>query len=338
MSQQPEGQTARVRRERRTFEVIDTIRVRGRRYNVLERLGTRHRPRLLIDDPATRQLRVAMLLRSDSSTAQHLQVLRRLPQLAELPRIIDFERNGEQTVVVLQWIKGIDLGHYLDAVKRNKVVAPSPYEALRLVRGLGHGLLQFHRHAQIVHADLKPQNLIITRKVSRLVMIDYGSAWPLEHTRCRSEGDGISQVYAAPEQQLVGGKVDARADQFAASMILYQLLTGTVAFDGLGGQAGRPGYREEFCDSLAPPSELSESIQRLPKSFRGQIDQLMLRSLQLDPEARYPTTGAWLDALKPLVSSLELQQLDPRSAMSPWQRFIDAILSPTTYRRSRTPR
>jgi serine/threonine protein kinase len=335
MSQHPDPQLKRVRREGREFDVVGSIRVRGRRYDVLEKLGTRHRPRLLLDDPATRQLRVGLVLPTDSATAQHLHVLRRLPQLAELPRIIDFERQREQTTVVLKWIKGMDLGQYLDAVKRKKVVAPSPYEALRLVRGLGHGLLQFHRYAQIMHGDLKPQNLIITRKTSRLVMIDFGSAWTLENARCRAEGDGISQVYAAPEQQVAGSKVDDRADQFAASLILYQLLTGSVAFGGLGGQAGKPGYREEFAESLEPPSAVAESIQLLPKSLRRRIDELLLRSLQLDPDARYPTTGTWLDAITPLVSLLELAKLEPRSSMTPWQRFIDALLPPTTIIQSR---
>ena len=335
MSKHADPQFKRVRREGRVFDVIDSIRVRGRRYDILEQLGTRHRPRLLLDDPATRQLRVGLILPTDSATAQHLHVLRRLPQLAELPHVLDYERRGEQTTLVLKWIKGIDLGHYLEAVRRNKVVAPSPYEALRLVRGLGHGLLQFHRYAQIMHGDLKPQNLIITRKVSRLVMIDFGSAWALDRARGRAEGDGISHVYAAPEQQTGGGKVDERADQFAASLILYQLLTGTVAFGGLGGQAGRPGYREEFSESLEPPSEVAERIQVLPKGLRQRIDELMLRSLQLDPESRYPTTGAWLDAIKPLVTSLELAKLEPRSMMTSWQRFIDALLSPTTFIQSR---
>jgi serine/threonine protein kinase len=314
-----------IRRDNRTFRVQGQLRLRGRRYAILDQLGNSHRQRLLIDDPATRQLRVALCLPNDSSTVQHLQVLRRLPQTAELPDILDFERQGDRTIIVLRWIKGIDLGRYLQRVKQEKVVAPSAYESVRLVRGLAHALGQLHRYAQIIHADLKPQNLIITRKPSRLVMIDFGSSWPIEQTRYRSEGDGLSAVYAAPELQTGAARIDPRADQFSATVILYQLLTGTVPFAGLGGQAGRPGYQDEFQGSLELLGENCLCVQWLPTTIRAALDAFLQRGLQLDPDQRYPTTSAWLDAIEDLYLQLKLQQRDPQPAPTRWSHFLDQI-------------
>ena len=319
------GSERTVRREGRTFHIRGEIRLRGRRYDVLQHLGTRHRPRLLVDDPVLRQLYVALVLPSDSSTVQHLRVLRRLPQHADVPHIIDYARQGRDTIILLRWVKGIDLGQYFGAVKRQKVVAPIPYESLRLVRGLGHALWQFHRNAQLIHGDIKPPNLIITRKVSRLVMIDFGSAWPIEITRDRIEGDGISVVYAAPEQQTEGAPIDARADQFSATLILYQFLTGTIPFADLGGQAGRPGFRNELAGSLTPPSEIARAVQLLPKLIRRSLDRIVRRGLEFDPDERYPTTSAWLDALKAVHQDMEREQLRPGSCISSWQRFIDGL-------------
>lgn len=315
----------KVYRENRTYEIRGELRIRGRRYSVLEHLGNQHRPRMLLDDPATRQLRVALTLPTDSSTVQHLHVLRRLPQLSELPQIIDYERQGETTIILLSWVRGIDLGHYLAKVKRGQAAAPSAYEALRLIRGLAHALHRLNRHAHIVHADLKPQNLIVTRKVSRLVMIDFGSAWPIEQTLYRVQGDGRSPIYAAPEIQTEELQSPTLADQFSASVILYQLLTGEVPYSGLGGQAGRPGYESEFREGNPPVSAQSQAVQWLPSEIQRELDGLLTRGLALAPERRFPTSSAWLDAIEQVFLRLKLHQSGHQTPRSTWTRFLDAI-------------
>ena len=321
----PARRPERVYRENRYYQVRGELRIRGRRYSILEHLGSKHRPRMLVDDPATRQLRAVLVLPADCSTAQHLHVLRRLPQLAELPQILDYERQGETIVILLSWVRGIDLGHYLAKVKRGQAATPSPYEALRLVRGLAHALHRLNQHAHIVHADLKPQNLIVTRKVSRLVMIDFGSAWPIEQTLYRVQGDGRSPIYAAPEIQTDQPRLPTLADQFSASLILYQLLTGEIPYSGLGGQAGRPGYESEFCEGNPPVSAQSQAVRQLPSEFQRALDGLLARGLALAPEHRFQTTSAWLDAIEHLFLRLKLHQSGHPTPRSAWTRFLDAI-------------
>jgi len=325
MPQPTEQSPQRIRRGGRTYRVIDELRVRGRRYWVLDRLGNRHRPRLLLDDPATQQLRVALILPNESSTIQHLHVLRRLPPMAELPQILDYQRRGDETIILLQWLQGIDLGQYLQRIQQQKVAAPMPCQVVRLVRGLGHGLRQLHLHAQVVHGDLKPQNLLITRKPSRLGMIDFGSAWTTEQARYRLEGDGLSPIYAAPEMLSDSPRINTQADQFSATLILYQLLTGTIPFSSLGGQAGRPGYREEFDGTLVPPSTLAASEHRLPLAIWKKLDALVLRGLQFDPDERFPHTSAWLDALDDIFFQMEVARREPPPPPGAWQRFLDLL-------------
>lgn len=321
----PADRPQRVYRAGRNYEVRGELRIRRRRYLILEHLGSRHRPRLLVDDPATRHLRVALILPTDSSTVQHLHVLRRLPQLAELPQILDYERQGEKTVVLLSWVRGIDLGQYITKISRHQTPAPAPYEAIRLIRGLAHALHRLNQHAQIVHADLKPQNLIITRKTSRLVMIDFGSAWPMEKTLYQVPGDGRSPIYAAPEIQSGTPQLATLADQFSASVILYQLLTGEIPYAGLGGQAGRPGYESEFNENIPSVSELSRSVQQLPKHLGQSLDELLSRGLALDVDQRFPTNNAWLDAIENLFLSLKLQRSGQPARPDIWTRVVDAI-------------
>ncbi len=319
------NQPHKVHRENRSYEVRGELRIRGRRYSILDELGNQDRTRLLLDDPATRQLRVALVLPHDSSTAQHVQVLRRLPQSDELPQIVEFERKPDHTIIVLTWVKGIDLSDYMQRVHSGRVVAPTVYESVRLVRGLAHALNRLNKYAQIVHADLKPQNLILTRHPSRLVMIDFGSAWPIERTLFRSEGDGLSSVYAAPELQQGTATLATLADQFSVTLILYQLLTGQVPYSGLGGQAGRPGYVDEFRDSLTPANELSESVRQLPRSIVRSLETFLTTGLQLQPKSRYASSSAWLDAIEDIYLKLRFNSHSQERIATPWERFVNAV-------------
>jgi serine/threonine protein kinase len=319
------NQPHKVHRENQSYEVRGELRVRGRRYSILDQLGNQHRTRLLLDDPTTRQLRVALVLPHDSSTAQHIQVLRRLSRSDELPQILEYERKPDHTIIVLTWVKGIALSDYLQRVQSGRVVAPTVYESVRLVRGLAHAFNRLNKHAQIVHADLKPQNLILTRHPSRLVMIDFGSAWPIEQTLFRSEGDGLSPVYAAPELQQGTAALATLADQFSVTLILYQLLTGEVPYSGLGGQAGRPGYVDEFRDSLVPAHERSEQVRRLPRSTRQSLEKFLSTGLQLDPAKRYGSSSAWLDAIEHIHLDLKLSSKSRGRSITAWERFLNAI-------------
>ena len=83
-------------------------------------------------------------------------------------------------------------------------------------------MAKVHRVNDVVHGDLKPANLLLVRGKNRLIPIDYGSAWTGGETLRRSHGDGISPVYAAPEQLRGDDAVDWRADQFAFGVILFE--------------------------------------------------------------------------------------------------------------------
>ena len=109
---------------------------------------------------------------------------------------------------------------------------------MRLLKGVAHALRHLHHRKNIIHGDVKPANLILTKRTS-LVLIDYGSAWPGERTTQRGGGDGFSPAYAAPELVRGNAAVDWRADQFSVGVILYELLTGKLPFGGLGGSVGR---------------------------------------------------------------------------------------------------
>ena len=299
----------------------ESIWIKRRRYTIIEELGVRHRPRLLVFDCGSRCRRLIMRLTNDNATRQHLRVLRRLPRTNAAPEIIDSQIQGDEQLVVLSWTDGLNLKQYLQQVRCGHVVAPSAFESVRLVRGLVHGLMQLHHHAQLIHGDLKPENLILTRKPSFLAMIDYGSAWQVERSAFRLTGDGSERVYTAAELLNSSLAGDSRSDQFSVSVILYELLTGVVPFNGLGGQASLKQFRRHFEMESPAPSKHSPAMRRLPQNLIRELDRLVVTGLQFAPDSRYPTSSAWLDSIEAVFLRLKMQQMAGNP--SRWLRVVD---------------
>ena len=152
-------------------------------------------------------------------------------------------------------------------------------------------------------------------------MIDFGSAWAVERTTAKEEGDGISKAYAAPELQSPNAVADFRSDQFSASVVLYELLTLERPYDQLGGQAGRPELAESMKDKLVPPSRLSPDRRRLPRDIWTGVDRVVTTGLALDPDGRYPTCDAWLQEFNRVYATMQ-----PRPQLSPLNSRLTRVV------------
>lgn len=104
--------------------------------------------------------------------------------------------------------------------------------AVRIARHLAHGLAHAHANG-IIHRDVTPENIMIQSQGGRPVLIDFGIARYLHSNRkLTAIGKCIGTPgYSAPEQ-LKAGHVDERADIFSLGVVLYEMVTGTTAFDG----------------------------------------------------------------------------------------------------------
>ena len=153
-----------------------------------------------------------------------------------------------------------------------------------LVTQAGAGLAVLHEHG-VVHRDIKPQNLLIRSGGSagdKLLVADLGVAKAMLHA------SGLTQVvgtpaYMAPEQA-TGGAIDARADVHALAAVAYQMLTGRLARDGSIAELAHASL------PLAP--------SRIDPSLPPEVDEVLLRSLDPSPEARYSSIDAFTDALR----------------------------------------
>lgn len=148
-------------------------------------------------------------------------------------------------------------------VKTSRVISINM--TYQYIRQTLRGLESLHL-AGIIHRDIKPHNLMIT-KDDQVKIIDLGL--------CRVRGEETmvipgmqvgSPYYAAPEQQQNPKKADERSDLFSVGVIAYRLLTGRLV-----------NHREKF---ILPPSTLNTGLN-------GDWDELLLKSIQTNPRHRY---------------------------------------------------
>jgi len=179
-------------------------------------------------------------------------------------------------------------GQSLADLLRGPVLTPA--EALRLGVALLEALGHVHAHG-IVHRDIKPANMLV-RPDGVLVLVDFGIA--------HQGGSDITQVgdmlgspaYMSPEQ-LSGRAVDARADLFAAGIVLYALLTRQRPFSGTVA-----GVMQAILnDTPLPPSH---HRPELPPA----LDAIIARALAKEPSGRYQTASAFAADLRPIMAQM----------------------------------
>lgn len=283
----------------RTRAYLDRLRIRRRDYYLLERIGSPFRERYLAFDPLQGpggDFALVQRWTRNAASDQYLRVLRQLKDDA-FPRVYEWQPREGGFDVALTWVEGVSLSDYFEHVRAGRRPPVDPGQAVRLIQGLAHGMCRLHCKPQVAHGDLQPANVLLTSHPSRLVLIDFGSAWAMQAAAFRVDGDGHHRCYAAPELQ-GGGTADGfLADQFSISALLFQLLTQQLPFGGLGGKAGRPEYIAASADALVPPSRLSAVCANLPQSLRDGVDRVTMRGLALNPTQRYPDRHPWLDDL-----------------------------------------
>ncbi len=283
----------------RRHPFIRRERLGRREYYLLKRIGSPFRERYLAFDPRQGPGGNFFLIQvwpHGAATQQQLRVFKRLKD-DSLPRVVEWEVREGSVVVAMTWMEGITLAEYMENIRSGRRPPVAIHDAVRLFRGLASAVCTLSHKHQIAHGDIQPPNVVITDHPSRLVLIDFGSAWTSESAAYRQEGDGLHRCYAAPELQGTVKPVGFFADQFSVSVLFYQLITGELPYGGLGGKAGRPEYVARAKDSLVAPSKMSSKCRDLPRSLQEGIDRVVMRGLALDPSERYPDRHAWQNDL-----------------------------------------
>jgi serine/threonine protein kinase len=240
----------------------------------LDRLVALKIPRLLEDDPLVWRVRFLSEART-AATLHH-------PNICPVFEVGEADSRPYLTMAYIE-------GETLAARLRRAGPPPIP-EALALVRAVARAMAEAHDRG-IVHRDLKPANIIIDRRGQPVVM-DFGLALRATATDdLRLTLSGVAMgtpAYMPPEQ--AGGDHDAigpPADVYALGIILYELVTGRVPFQGK--TFGKLLAQIER-DPPPVPSALNPAID-------AALEAILLKTLGKAPEQRFATAGALADAL-----------------------------------------
>lgn len=171
-------------------------------------------------------------------------------------------------------------------------VDEAPLDEMRvrnLLAEVADALAELHDHG-IVHRDVKPQNLVYDRAADRARLMDLGIARAAEYSTLTATGQFIGSTrYAAPEQFHPGATpVDGRADLYALGVVLYELLTGQMAFPGLGVPAL---YVAKVRNGVPDPSVLRPDLSPI-------ADALVRALTATDPDRRPEDARAAAHALR----------------------------------------
>ena len=182
--------------------------------------------------------------------------------------------------IVMELVEGITLKKYIE--KRGKL----PYkEAVSIAIQVANGMDAAHQH-NIVHRDIKPQNIIISKE-GKVKVTDFGMAKEPSSATINTSASMGSVHYISPEQAR-GGYSDERSDIYSLGITIFEMLTGTVPFDGDSAVAVAVQHIQ---DSIPAPSQLVEGI---PVS----VDKIVLKCTQKKTDRRYQSASELIADLK----------------------------------------
>ncbi len=162
-------------------------------------------------------------------------------------------------------------------------------DAVRITREASQALQYAHEHG-VVHRDIKPDNILLTKDGSTLVA-DFGIARALEIGGPTLTQTGMSlgtPAYMSPEQASGDREIDARTDIYALGAVLYELLAGEAPFTGSTAQAI---IAKRF-------SQAAPSVRATRANVPDNVDRAIQRALAIVPGDRFATAAAFGDALE----------------------------------------
>jgi serine/threonine protein kinase len=209
-------------------------------------------------------------------------------------QVFDLGRERDHLFIAMEYVEGFDLNALLRQCTERQVGLPAEH-ALGIVADVLEGLDYAHRRLGddgrplgIVHRDVSPSNVLISYE-GEVKLCDFGIAHANDLVRDEGANEALKGKagYMSPEHAR-GEKLDARADVFAAGILLWELL------------AGRRLYRPKADATLLEQARLAEIPALLDKGVpeHARLERIVRRALAADRDARYPSAAAFVRDLE----------------------------------------
>jgi serine/threonine protein kinase/Flp pilus assembly protein TadD len=260
----------------------------GGRYEILEQLGQGGMGSVYkaIDHELERIIALKTVRPDLASNAGMLRRLKQEILLARnithqnVIRIHDIGVTEGLRFITMEYCEGEDLGSYLH--RQGKVSAS---ESIAIIRQICEGLEAAHKMG-VIHRDLKPQNILISQK-NEVRILDFGLARSLESGNLTRSGLLVGTPnYMSPEQAL-GDEINVQSDIYSVGLIWFELLIGRLPFKG---ETSMARLIERTRVAAPAPAALDPTIP-------PNVNDAIVRCLQIDPKLRFPSVTALLDQI-----------------------------------------
>ncbi len=199
---------------------------------------------------------------------------------ANIVSVYDVSSSGDTEYIVMELIDGITLKQYME--RRGQMDwRESLHFIIQIMRALEHA------HSRgIIHRDIKPQNIMVLRDGS-VKVADFGIACLQNNAQTLTQ-DALGSVHYISPEQARGEHIDARSDIYSAGVVLYEMLTGRLPFEG--DTAVSVAIQHLSSVPLAP-SEIREDV---PKG----LELICMKAMCADINKRYASAIAMLEDLE----------------------------------------
>lgn len=184
--------------------------------------------------------------------------------------VYDAGQEGETQFLVMEYVKGMDLKRYI------QTQYPIPYDRIvDIMQQILSAVSLAHQH-RIIHRDLKPQNILIDES-GTVKITDFGIAVALSETSITQTNSMLGSVHYLSPEQARGSMATNQSDIYAIGIILYEMLTGKVPFDG----------ESAVTIALKHFQEEIPSVRLYDRHVPQSLENVVLKATAKDPIDRY---------------------------------------------------
>ncbi|WP_407460138.1 Stk1 family PASTA domain-containing Ser/Thr kinase [Lactobacillus gallinarum] len=278
--------------------MIDKGYLLGERYRIIDTLGEGGMANVYLAEDIILQRKVAVkILRLDLQNEPQTQARFQREALAtselshpNIVSVLDVGTDHGLPYMVMEYVDGPDLKEY---IRQN---APLDlHEVIRIMDQILSAVALAHKH-NVIHRDLKPQNILMD-KIGNIKIADFGIAVALNQSSVTQTNSVMGSVHYMSPEQTRGGLVTKQSDIYSLGIILYELITGTVPFNG----------DTPVSIALKHAQEPIPSIRKKDQSVPQALENVVLKATAKDPRDRYATAQAMQADLD---SSLDPERAD----------------------------